>query len=53
MDDGRQIISEPGSAVVIITTTGIMEDEPPGFEVEVHYNIKSPKQLFQCGIQGP
>jgi hypothetical protein len=53
MDDGRQIISEPNSAVVITTTTGMTEDEPPGFEVNVHYDMKGPKQLVNSGIQGP
>jgi hypothetical protein len=53
MDDGRQVISEPDSVVIITKMTGMTEDEPPGFEVSIYHDIKGSEMLINSGIQGP
>lgn len=53
VDDGRNLVSEPQSQVIITTCTGVNTDSPVGFEVTVYDEIEGPKLLINSGIQGP
>lgn len=52
MDDGRPIVQNPDSPVVI-TTMRELSEYLVGFEVAVHHGVKGPRDLaVDCGSQG-
>ncbi|KAK8109181.1 hypothetical protein PG984_014982 [Apiospora sp. TS-2023a] len=52
LEDGRQILDNPNSAVEITILAGLKEDGTT-FEVILHHKVDGPRQLVSCLIQGP